>query len=159
MTIGGVPIASAGDGQEGDDQVDQPEGFNAEVVAPHAAFPDGVAAGFSVVFDEGEEESVVVRDASNVVVARVTVEPGGTSGWHTHPGPVIVSVVEGDVDITFSGDCVARSYTAGEAFVDTGGHAEIATNPSESERAMVYAIFLGVADDQPPTTWVEPQDC
>lgn len=140
-------------------QVDSPEGFSAEVLAPHAAFPDDVAAAFSVVYDEGDEETTFARDASNLVVVRATWEPGGTSGWHTHPGPVLVNVVQGELDIVYADDCVTHTYTAGEAFVDTGQHAEIATNPSQDEGTEIYAAFLGVPDEAPPTQFVEPRDC
>ncbi|MDS0475377.1 cupin domain-containing protein [Natrinema sp. 1APR25-10V2] len=139
--------------------VDEPEGFSAEVLAPHATFPDEVAASFGIDFERDGEETVSLSDASNVVVAKFTVEPGGTSGWHAHPGPVIVNVAEGEAEITFSDDCVTHTYTAGEAFIDSGNHAEKATNPSETERAVLLATFIGVPDGEPPTEWVEPPDC
>lgn len=148
-----------GDGGDENGAVDQPEGFSTEVVAEHADFPDQVAAAFSVTFEDDGSELGLVGDASNLVIVKATLEPGGTTGWHTHPGPVVVSVVEGEVDIVFSDDCVTHTYAAGEAFIDTGNHDENATNPSDDEEAVLYAVFFGVPDGEPPLVSVEPADC
>src|SRR5262245_24908431 len=34
-------------------------------------------------------------DAGEVAVQEVTIAPGGTTGWHSHPGPVVVVVKAG----------------------------------------------------------------
>lgn len=159
MSVPATASGSEDEETEEESNVDEPDGFNAEVLAPHATFPDEVATSFSINFEEDGEETARLSDSSNVVVAKVTIEPGGTSGWHVHPAPVIVSVVEGEADITFSDDCVTHTYTAGEAFIDSGNHGEKATNPSETERAVLFATFLGVPDETPPTEWIEPPDC
>lgn len=163
LSVGsGVATADQHEGGEaGEAQVDQPEGFSAEVIAPHATFTDDVAAAFGVSFEDGEDESTFIRDPSTVVIARVSWEPGGTTGWHVHPGAVLVSVVEGEIEFVFREEdgCVSNTYAAGEAFVDTGGHAEFAENTSDTDQAMAYAIFFSVPDGEPPTTHVEPQDC
>lgn len=142
--------------------VDEPEDFSVEVLAPHANFPDDVTAEFGVTYTGGELDPITsaLDDASTVVVAKVTWRPGGTSGWHTHPGPVIVTIVEGELELINERDCIARSYTASEAFIDPGqGNIHIANNPSETECAVAYATFLGVPDGAPATEWVEPVDC
>ena len=48
---------------------------------------------------------------------------GGTSGWHSHPGPSIVFVVAGTITNYSSDDpsCAPHVYTAGQSFVDPGG--------------------------------------
>jgi quercetin dioxygenase-like cupin family protein len=51
---------------------------------------------------------------------------GGTSGWHSHPGPSVVFVVAGTVK-NYSSDepgCAPEVYTAGQSFVDPGGDDE-----------------------------------
>lgn len=157
-TNSGVATAQADDDDD-DDEDDEPEGFSAEAIAPHATFTDDVGAAFAVQYDDADDDVGFLLDASTVVIAKVTWEPGGTSGWHTHPGPVIVSVVEGEIDVVFEDECVRHSYAAGDAFVDTGGHAEVAENASAGEPAVVYAVFLGVPDGEPPTNWVEAREC
>lgn len=162
-STGGV-VAAQTDGQTDDGQteggqVDQPEGASIEVLAPHAAFTDDVGMSLGVTFEQDGDEAAFLRDASTIVLARVTLDPGGTTGWHTHPGPVVVTLVEGQLDVVFSHTCTTHTYAAGEAFVDPGGHEEVARNPSDTERAVAYALFLGVPDGESPTTHVEPQDC
>ena len=48
--------------------------------------------------------------------------PGGTSGWHSHPGPSLIYVVAGTVTNYTSDDpsCTPQVYTAGDGFVDPG---------------------------------------
>ncbi|WP_254534708.1 hypothetical protein [Halomarina litorea] len=103
--------------------VDEPEGFSVEVLAPHATSPDSVAAGFVVDYDgsdRGPITSLLPFDASSVVLAKVTWHPEVPSGWHTHPGPILVTITERELELTNERDCVARTYTAGEALIDPG---------------------------------------
>ena len=150
------------EGAENNTQVDEPEGFSGEVLAQHARFRDDVSAAFTMTYAEGDMGTVEVDqdDFQNVVVAKLTWEPGGTTGWHTHNAPVIVNVESGELELTNELDCVERTYSKGEAFAAQGqGNIHRATNPSESERAVVHATYLGVPDGEPPTIWVEPPDC
>jgi len=67
----------------------------------------------------------------DLIVRQHEYEPGGHSGWHKHPGPVFVTVLEGA--LTFydyhDPDCTPIVVEAGEGYVDTGdGH--IARNES-----------------------------
>ncbi|MFC4551197.1 MULTISPECIES: cupin domain-containing protein [Halorussus] len=140
-------------------EVNQAEGFETEVVAPHATFPDDVAAAYGVAYRDGAAELAFVPDASTVVLVRARLEPGGTSGWHVDRGPAIAVVVEGEIDVTFGDRCVTRTYTAGEAVVATGKHADIVENASDTQPAMAYIIFLGVPAGEPPSNPVEPPDC
>jgi len=142
--------------------VDGPAGFGVEVLATHASFPDRVGTRFQMEYDgyDGAVVSDLPIDSSSVVVAKVTWQPEGTSGWHTHPGPAIVSVVDGEVEVINERDCVVRTYATGEAFVDPGqGNVHIASNPSTTNDAVAYATFLGVPAGMPATIWVAPVDC
>ena len=49
--------------------------------------------------------------------------PGGTTGWHTHPGHSLIIVTAGTVTV-YDGDdpsCTPQVYTQGMGFVDSGG--------------------------------------
>jgi quercetin dioxygenase-like cupin family protein len=61
---------------------------------------------------------VHARQPSDVVVARVTLQPGGSTGWHTHPGP-LVAVVESGTLTHYDRRCHARTYRPGQAFQET----------------------------------------
>ena len=70
--------------------------------------------------------------ALDIATQMITFEPGGQSGWHTHPGPVFISVVEGTMTFYESDDpdCQPIVRHAGEGFVDgqTDRHSHIARN-------------------------------
>jgi hypothetical protein len=62
--------------------------------------------------------------------------------WHSHPGPMIVDVTEGELVYAPAEDCSRRSYPAGTASVDPGhGHVHSAFNPTDAETALVATFF------------------
>lgn len=66
---------------------------------------------------------ISTKGPSDVHVTTNVVIPGGTSGWHTHPGPSIVVVKSGTATLYDSDDptCTPHIYEAGSAFLDQGG--------------------------------------
>jgi hypothetical protein len=59
------------------------------------------------------------------VVRTHDYDPQGSTGWHTHPGPVFITVLEGEVTFYEYDDptCTPHVVRAGEGYVDTGrGH-------------------------------------
>jgi hypothetical protein len=71
-------------------------------------------------------------------------QPGGSTGWHTHPGHTLIFVTAGTVTQYQADDptCTPHVYTAGMAFVDEGGaHVHIVRNEG-SVPAQVIAIRL-----------------
>jgi quercetin dioxygenase-like cupin family protein len=63
-----------------------------------------------------------VKNAADVIVQNVTIEPGAQTGWHSHHGPVIVVVAAGTMTLYQADDptCTGETYNVGEAFVDPG---------------------------------------
>jgi quercetin dioxygenase-like cupin family protein len=51
-------------------------------------------------------------------VDQLTIQPGGFSGWHSHAGPVYLTVKSGAVNWHSGADCSFRTYHAGDAFVE-----------------------------------------
>lgn len=58
------------------------------------------------------------KDDADIVASTVTYAPGGYSGWHTHPGFVLVVVQSGAINITVG--CSANTYSMGQAFTESG---------------------------------------
>jgi hypothetical protein len=56
------------------------------------------------------------------VTQQIRIAAGGTTGWHSHPGPVLVTVKAGELTLVYASDpnCVGTTYKAGESFVDRG---------------------------------------
>jgi quercetin dioxygenase-like cupin family protein len=120
--------------------------IKAPVVA-RAAFIDATDVKIKVVGHEGQGTEVLhVPYAQDTVMQQIVIGPGGTTGWHSHPGPVIVLVKSGALTLYSADDqtCTGRTYTAGQAFVDSGqGHVHIAYNHS-SEELELWATYLDV---------------
>jgi quercetin dioxygenase-like cupin family protein len=60
---------------------------------------------------------------SDVYVIDNKFTAGGTSGWHSHPGPSLIFVVAGTIT-NYEGDdptCTPHDYSAGQSFIDAGG--------------------------------------
>jgi quercetin dioxygenase-like cupin family protein len=147
-----------GDVEDEEPEVDEPDGFEVDVIAPHAPFTDELAATFELTFADDDDEcpiTVELDDASTAIVARATWTEGGTSGWHRHPGVSLVNMVEGEIEVTMAHDCVPRTYAAGDAWFDPG-HVH---NADSADGAVAYVTFLGIPDGEPATEWVEPVDC
>jgi quercetin dioxygenase-like cupin family protein len=93
---------------------------------------------------------VNATDPSRTQVVRFTVQPGARFPWHTHPGPVIVNVTQGELVYVDSEDCTEHSYAAGTAFVDPGhGHAHTAYNPTGAPTVLVATFFEAPAAPAP----------
>lgn len=74
---------------------------------------------------------LIVQDPADYYIVTNTVDPGGYSGWHTHPGPSVVIVKMG-VATAYDGDdanCTPATYPAGTGFIDPGdGHVHMVRN-------------------------------
>ena len=59
----------------------------------------------------------------DVVVRKHDYLPGSTTGWHTHPGPVFITVTEGELTYYLYDDptCTPHTVRVGEGIVDDGG--------------------------------------
>ena len=61
------------------------------------------------------------KAAVDIVTQSISIAPGGTTGWHGHPGPVFVTIKSGEMTIYYAGDeCHGRTYGPGESFLDRG---------------------------------------
>ena len=84
------------------------------------------------------------KGLSDVYVQSNVWQPGGTTGWHTHPGHSLIIVTEGTLTV-YEGDdptCEPAVYTVGMGFVDPGGgHVHIIRNEGVVE-AKTIAVQL-----------------
>lgn len=102
---------------------------------------------------------LTTKDDSDVHVVRNSIAIGGQSGWHTHPGPSLITVTVGEITAYDSHDplCSPKVYRAGEGFVDSGDHAHLIRNESGAPAETVAVQFLpdGAArrqDEEAPGT-------
>ena len=85
------------------------------------------------------------KGASHLYVVQNTVVPGGTFGWHSHPGPSLVIVKSGTATEYEGNDptCTPHVYQAPSTFVDAGeasGH--LVRNESTTDNLVVIVVRL-----------------
>lgn len=97
------------------------------------------------------------RDVDQVVTAKFELAPGGTFGWHRHPGPVVVVVTQGTLSVVMAEGCMEHEYSAGEAFIESGREVHIANNEG-STPVILYATFL-LPDGAAPRIDEPAADC
>jgi quercetin dioxygenase-like cupin family protein len=63
-------------------------------------------------------------------MAQITVLPGGSSGWHSHPGGAVVVVKAGNLTVyrSVGSVCDATDYTGGQAFIERPGEVDDVVN-------------------------------
>ncbi len=113
-------------------------------VFARASFADPTDLKFKV---KGQSQEVInVNNAQETVIQQIVIAPGGHTGWHSHPGPVVVLIKSGQMSFYDSEDptCTVRTYSAGEAFIDSGqGHVHIARNEG-SVNLELWATYFDV---------------
>ena len=86
----------------------------------------------------------------------MTIQPGGFSGWHHHPGLVLVVVKTGSVTRYLAEGCAKTTYNAGQAFAELGEkHVAFVRNEGSTvaELLVAYITPPGAAlrfDDNAP---------
>jgi quercetin dioxygenase-like cupin family protein len=86
---------------------------------------------------------ISTKGATDVHVLENRIAPGGTFGWHSHPGPSIVVVKTGALTL-YRGDdptCTGQTIGAGFGFVDDGGDIHVVRNEGAVE-TVVYVTSL-----------------
>jgi hypothetical protein len=85
---------------------------------------------------------IKTKGISDVYVVRNIIQPGGHTGWHSHPGPSIISVVSGVATAYEGDDPVGVQIPAGTAFVDSGDHAHIIRNEGAANLELIAFQIL-----------------
>jgi quercetin dioxygenase-like cupin family protein len=72
--------------------------------------------------DYGWFLKTIIKGDSDLYVVRNTWPVGAHSGWHTHPGPSLITVLSGELTVYDADDptCTPTVYHAGESFTDVG---------------------------------------
>ena len=84
--------------------------------------------------------TIPLQFGTDIAMAQITVDPGGSSGWHSHPGGAIVVVKQGSLIVhqPVGGQCQTATYSAGQAFIERPGEVDDVTNAG----AVPYVLFV-----------------
>lgn len=118
---------------------------------PTGVTPNVLSRGSYPAFSvEGAREGGVDFQAKSgapvdVIVRRHEYAPHGQTGWHTHPGPIFITVVQGTVKFYERNDpsCTPKIVKAGEGYVDDG-HGHLGVNDSDEPAVDVSVILAPV---------------
>jgi quercetin dioxygenase-like cupin family protein len=119
-----------------------PEPITARPLVERHSFSGEVTLQLTQTLDGLERHEVEMDDASSLAVMEFTIQPGAVFPWHTHPGTVLISLAQGELDFIFAEDCVERRLAPGTAMVDPGNAMHTARNPSDVP-TVVIATLLG----------------
>lgn len=95
------------------------------------------------------------KEPTDLVTQQVTFAPGAYSGWHHHPGVILVLVKTGTVTV-HDENCQTTSYSAGQAFIEGGTEPMMVSNEG-SQTAVDVATQVAPAgspfriEDDPPS--------
>ena len=81
----------------------------------------------------------------DLIVRQHDYQPHSTTGWHSHPGPIFITVTKGSLTYYELSDptCSPHVVTAGHGFVDTGdGH--VVRNESDQPAQDISVITAPV---------------
>jgi hypothetical protein len=110
-------------------------------------------------------------DNTDIAVANITIAPGAHSGWHYHPGPVLVVVKTGSITFYHSARsredgegaddaaCPPTRYNAGSTFTESGGVVGIARNEGTVEATAVATFFAPPAPSPLRIGAPKPANC
>jgi quercetin dioxygenase-like cupin family protein len=86
---------------------------------------------------------IATNGRKDILITKITVDPGGSFGWHSHPGPVLVAVGKGTLTVYDANrhGCQRSTVTAGDAFIEDGHHVHLARNEG-STPVELNATFL-----------------
>ena len=87
------------------------------------------------------------KDSTVVRVQRLTFAAGGFTGWHRHPGVLVVAVQSGSVTLVDS-DCTSKTYGPGmpdgAVFIDGFDHSHEARSASGATLWVTYVAPTAV---------------
>jgi quercetin dioxygenase-like cupin family protein len=87
------------------------------------------------------EYAEAVGGPADVLLARVTLVPGAEVGWHTHPGPVVVVITQGELTL-YGQDGCRVVYSAGAAYAEAPGDVHSGRNESSQPTELTLMFVL-----------------
>jgi quercetin dioxygenase-like cupin family protein len=93
---------------------------------------------------------IKTKRSSDLHVLQNTIAPGGTFGWHRHPGPSLVIVKSGTATFYLAADptCAPHVVPAGSGFVDQGHDIHVVRNEGRVDLVTVVVSLVPAGFDR-----------
>jgi quercetin dioxygenase-like cupin family protein len=96
---------------------------------------------------QSDHITVVQHKGNDIIVAQNHDDPGGFTGWHSHPGLAVITLQAGQVTMysepVGGGKCSAHTYSAGQVFLERPNDEENIVNTG-GVPAVAGATFFNV---------------
>jgi quercetin dioxygenase-like cupin family protein len=109
--------------------------------APGGATPPSGLTNVPLALGTNDTDGTIPLQAgTDVAMAQITVNPGGSSGWHSHPGGAIIVIKEGSLTLfrSVGAKCEINTFSAGQAFVERPGEVDQVINTG----TVPYVLFV-----------------
>lgn len=84
------------------------------------------------------------KGESDLYVLENRIVPGGSFGWHSHPGPSLVIIKTGALTV-YRGDdpdCTPHVFAQGSGFVDNGGDVHLVRNEGSIDTVVIVTSLV-----------------
>ena len=142
MMAGAFVACALGAFATGTARATPPQGFTATNLAGPVMLGDI----HTLIETPGYGAMIKTRGQSDVYITHLKIEPGGHGGWHSHPGPSIITVKSGTA--SFYDECddfAPHAYAAGAGFVEDAGCVHLLANEGDValEVVVIQIVPLG----------------
>ncbi|MEX0749599.1 MAG: cupin domain-containing protein [Dehalococcoidia bacterium] len=94
-------------------------------------------------FGHGASVKIKTRGPTEVVTQRVEIPPGGTTGWHTHPGPNVNVISRGTLTLYHAEHCEhGIAYGQGSSFPTYPDQVHLARNNGTDTLVFFATYFM-----------------
>jgi hypothetical protein len=104
---------------------------------------------------------VKTHGSTDLVAQDIVYHPGDTSGWHYHPGVVLIQVdgPAGNSLVFHDNHCRTTTIPAGAAFYETGHKPGMVDSPSSNTSDITVHVMYVLPTGAPPRVNTDPPRC
>jgi quercetin dioxygenase-like cupin family protein len=105
--------------------------------------------------------TIPLQVGTDVAMAQITVVPGGSSGWHSHPGGAIIIVKQGTLTVNraIGSQCQTTTYSAGQAFIERPGEVDQVVNTGTVPYVLLVTFPRVPQGESPRIDQPDPGTC
>jgi len=108
--------------------------YNQDIVIDPLLKTDSTSIGQKINFPASEDDEITVL--------KITIPPGGSTGWHIHEFPLVAYVQSGTLTVEFENN-KSVSFSANSAFAETINTLHNGINKG-TENLVLLAFYMGV---------------